>query len=58
MVDCWASWRSPCLILVSIIDELAWEYSGKNTLWEIKRGREPLKILTISFLSPICFIET
>lgn len=29
LIDCWASWCGPCLVVAPIIEELAMEYTGK-----------------------------
>jgi len=29
LIDCWASWCAPCVVIAPIIEELAKEYAGK-----------------------------
>ncbi len=41
LVDFWASWCRPCLMLAPILDELADEYSGKITFTKLDVDQNP-----------------
>ena len=35
LVDCWASWCQPCLIVAPIVEEVAKEYQGKVKFYKL-----------------------
>lgn len=41
LVDFWAPWCRPCLMVAPILDELAEEYSGKVTIARIDVDQNP-----------------
>ena len=41
LVDFWATWCKPCLMVAPIIEELAEEYSGKVTFGKVDVDQNP-----------------
>ena len=41
LVDFWATWCRPCLMLAPILDELAEEYSGRITIARLDVDQNP-----------------
>jgi len=41
LVDFWAAWCRPCLLVAPILDELAEEYSGRITIARIDVDQNP-----------------
>jgi len=41
LVDFWAPWCQPCLVIAPILDELAEEYSGRVTIVRVDVDQNP-----------------
>lgn len=41
LIDCWASWCGPCLVVAPIIEELAMEYAGKAFVGKLNVDENP-----------------
>jgi thioredoxin 1 len=41
MVDFWAAWCRPCLMIAPIIEELATEYAGRLTIAKLNTDENP-----------------
>lgn len=41
LVDCWAAWCGPCMMLSPIVDQLAAKYSGKITFGKLNVDENP-----------------
>ena len=41
LVDCWAQWCKPCLMLAPILDELSEELSGKVAIGKLNVDENP-----------------
>lgn len=41
LIDCWASWCGPCLVVAPIIEELAKEYDGKAFVGKLNVDENP-----------------
>ena len=42
VVDCWAPWCGPCLMVAPIIEELAKEYAGKIVFGKLNVDKNPI----------------
>jgi len=41
LIDCWASWCTPCVVIAPIIEELAEEYAGKVLVGKLNIDENP-----------------
>jgi thioredoxin 1 len=41
VVDCWAPWCGPCMMMAPIIDELAQEYAGRVIFGKLNTDENP-----------------
>jgi len=41
LIDCWASWCGPCLVVAPIIEELAMKYAGKAFVGKLNVDENP-----------------
>lgn len=41
LIDCWASWCAPCVVIAPIIEELAKEYAGKVLVGKLNVDENP-----------------
>ncbi len=41
LIDCWASWCAPCLVVAPTIEELAMEYAGKAFVGKLNVDENP-----------------
>jgi len=41
VIDCWASWCSPCRIIAPVIDEIAKDYAGKVVFGKLNVDENP-----------------
>jgi len=41
VIDCWAAWCGPCMMLAPIIDQLAAEYSGRVAFGKLNVDENP-----------------
>lgn len=41
MIDCWAPWCGPCLIVAPIIDEISKDYLGKAVIGKLNVDENP-----------------
>ena len=51
LVDFWAPWCRPCLMVAPILDELAEEYSGKVTIARVDVDQNPKTASTYHIMS-------
>ena len=51
LVDFWAPWCRPCIMIAPILDELAGEYSGKITIARIDVDQSPKTAAKYSIMS-------
>ncbi len=51
MVDFWAIWCKPCLIVAPIVDELAEEYDGKVNFFKVDVDQNPKIAATYGIMS-------
>jgi thioredoxin 1 len=51
MVDFWATWCKPCLIVAPIVDELAEEYDGKVNFFKLDVDHNPKIAATYGIMS-------
>ena len=51
MVDFWAPWCRPCLMVAPILDELAGEYSGKITIARMDVDQNPKTASSYNIMS-------
>ncbi len=41
LIDCWASWCGPCVVIAPMIEELAKEYAGKVLMGKLNVDENP-----------------
>ena len=51
LVDFWATWCRPCLMVAPIVDELAETYSGKVDFFKLDVDQNPKTAATYSVMS-------
>lgn len=51
LVDFWAAWCKPCLIVAPILDELAEEYNGRMNFFRMDVDHNPKTAATYSIMS-------
>jgi len=51
LVDFWAPWCQPCLVIVPILDELAEEYSGRVTIVRVDVDQNPKSAARYSIMA-------
>ena len=51
LVDFWAPWCRPCMMIAPILDELAGEYSGKVTIARMDVDQSPKTAAKYSIMS-------
>jgi thioredoxin 1 len=65
VVDCWAPWCGPCIVIAPVINELAKDYSGRVTFGKVNVDENPkvsqqfgiMSIPTLLFISKGQLIE-
>jgi thioredoxin 1 len=51
VVDCWAPWCGPCLMVASIIDSLAKDYAGKVVFGKLNVDENPRTAVRFGIMS-------
>jgi len=51
LVDFWAPWCQPCLVITPILDELAEEYSGRVTIVRVDVDQNPKSATRYSIMA-------
>jgi len=51
LVDFWAPWCQPCLVIAPILDELAEEYSGRVTIVRVDVDQNPKSATRYSIMA-------
>jgi thioredoxin 1 len=51
LVDFWAPWCQPCLVIAPILDELAEEYSGRVTIVRVNVDQNPKSAARYSIMA-------